>query len=207
MSAAIQVVKDTATPALADLVARIRPARLGAVLGRAGANLIKRHLESLPANKRGWPTTNFWKDASRSTSSAPDPTGATITINKLGFRQRLAGGLIKPVNAKALAIPISPVSYGHLPSDFPGLFLLKTPKGAYLVQRDGAPEGKELKADRVKRRKGMGGNFKRRQQGKLNFLFKLSGGVNQRGNPAVLPSDAQFEAELTAELAAALPPA
>ena len=206
MSAAVQVVKNTATPALANLAAHLGPYRLGMVLGRAGANLIKRHLETLPANKRGWPTTNFWKDASRSTSSAPDPTGATITINKLGFRQRLVGGMIKPVNAKALAIPIDAVSYGHLPSDFPGLFLVKTKKGAYLAQQQGV-EGKETKADKHKRLKGLGGNYKRREEKPLVFLFKLSGGVNQRGNPAVLPSDAQFQAELTAELAAALPPA
>lgn len=205
MNPSVTVTRDTATPTLREIIARCQPSRLGVIMGRAGANVIKRRLDALPSNKKGWPTTNFWRDASRQTTSRPLSDGAVIAIAKQGFRQRVNGGVIKPVNAKALTIPVSPVSYGHVAADFPRLFLLKTPKGAYLAQRDEAPAGKENKADRTKRRKGMGGNWKRRQTGRLNILFKLSSGVNQQPTPNALPADDVFTAALTAELDNALP--
>ncbi len=155
---------------------------------------VKRHLLANGTNKRSWPTTNFWADAARGTSWQPVDTGGkdvaiVISINKIGVRQRWKGGVIAPVRASALAIPISPVSYGHVPKDFPGLFLLKTKKGAYLVTR-GETITKASKFA-VKGRKA-GGNKSRQLKADLIFLFKLVGSVTQKPDPSCIPTGDQL---------------
>ncbi len=46
--------------------------------------------------------------------------------------------------------------------------------------------------DAFKARKAQGGNYKRRLGATLNFLFKLSSGVNQQGDTSVLPTDDEY---------------
>jgi hypothetical protein len=178
-------VEDFATPALEAKLAQCNPARLVSILGPGLTVRVQRHLLSNGINQQGWPSTHFWADAARGTTWGAQGDSVLISINKIGVRQRYYGGTIKPVKAKALAIPISPVSYGHLPSEFPGLFLLKTAKGAYLVQ-----PGRELsdKGNVIGRRRA-GGNAGRRQKASLNFLFLLSAGVTQDPDPNVIPSE------------------
>lgn len=184
-------IEDNATPAIAAKLQQVKPERLRAILGPGMTVFVQNHLLSNGTNKKGWPSTHFWADAARGTSWTADSggSGLVITINKIGVRQRYYGGTIAPVKAKALAIPISPVSYGHVPSDFPGLFLLVTKKGAYLVQY-----GQELSGagNIVQRGKNSGGNKKVRLQGTLNFLFMLVGSVDQAPDPTVIPSNDQL---------------
>jgi hypothetical protein len=92
------------------------------------------------------------------------------------------------VNVRALTIPISPVAYGHRAADFPGLFMLKTRNGAFLVQRG---ERAGVRGQRVRSR-GLGGNVSRRLRADLNFLFLLSFGVNQEGDDTVIPTADQY---------------
>ncbi|MEI8289803.1 MAG: hypothetical protein WCH99_10045 [Verrucomicrobiota bacterium] len=187
MSLAFKVdVTDHATPAIEAKLAQCSPARLRAIVGPACARHVRSHLLGNGTNKRGWPSTHFWADAARSTSwfaNAGDQL-VIISVNKIGVRQRYYGGRIAPVKAKALAIPISPVSYGHVPSDFTGLFLLKTKKGAYLCDRG---EQVSEKTGRLGRRQ-VGGNKSRQLKSNLVFLFKLAGSVTQAADPSVVPS-------------------
>jgi len=188
MSTAYKVsVTDNATPAIDAKLAQCSPARLRAIVGPACAKHVRTHLLGNGTNKRGWPSTHFWPDAARSTSWFANASDSTviISINKIGVRQRYYGGTITPVKAKALAIPISPVSYGHVPADFPGLFLLRTKKGAYLCQ--GGSSEKNTRG-RVRGQKLAGGNKSRRQTAALTFLFKLVGSVTQTGDQSVVPS-------------------
>jgi len=186
--------KDEVTPALKGMTASLSPERLAARIGPAVQDLVEKHLAGLGPNKEGWPSTGFYEKFARNVRWGPQPDGVFVGIlpviikgRWVGLRQRVFGGDIKPVYAKALAIPISPVSYGHWPSEFPGLFMIKTPKGAYLVQygsgvnATGEPSRKGAKAQ--------GGNYQRRQKAAINFLFKLSFGVSQEGDREVLPSD------------------
>ena len=179
-------VTDNATPALEAKLAQVQPGRLANILGPGLTVYVQDHLRGNGTNKRGWPTTNFWADAARGTSWSAADGGLVISINKIGVRQRYYGGPIAPVKAKALAIPISPVSYGHLPSDFPGLFLIKTATGAYLVQRN---EAVSEKTGRTVGKTGTGGNAGRRIKSNLTFLFMLSAGVNQAPDETVIPSE------------------
>ena len=146
------------------------------------------HLVSLGTNSRNWPTTNFWARAAKSTSWSSSGNTVLVSVNQIGVRQRYFGGTISPVKAKALAIPISPVSYGHVPRDFQNLFLLVTKKGAYLCQYG---EAISEHGNVVKGRK-LGGNGGRRKRAALNFLFKLVGSVTQAADASVLPTDEQF---------------
>lgn len=205
MSAAAIVTRDTATPYLVDLMGALTPQRMAAAIGPRCARFTQQWLRALGTNKYGWPSTNFWARAAKGTSWAPVDEGALISINQIGVRQRWLGGHIAPVNAQALAIPISPVSYGHVPSEFPGLFLLRTKKGAYLVQHGGGI-GAGSKAQRMRTKRGMGGHAMSRADSSLNFLFKLSSGVNQAGDPRVMPSRDGLAWEAKTALLAAIKP-
>ncbi len=192
MSVAIRTVisRDTASPAVRARIAALTPQRLSAAIGPAVATLVREHLRGLGQNKRGWPTTHFYARAARAVSWIAESLGALISITLLGIRQRFHGGHIAPVIARALAIPINPVAAGHVPKDFPGLFLMQTKTGAYLVQAQGAGEsgGKGF----IGRMRSMGGHAARRIRASLNFLFVLKAGVDQAPDPNVLPSRASI---------------
>ncbi len=190
-------VRDGASDFLKKKIDSLAPEKLAAKVGPALQDLTREHLGSLPANKKGWPSTNFYDQFVDKVQWFPAENGlvvaifpATIHGRQVSLNQRFHGGPITPKTAKFLAIPISPVSYGKVPSDFPGLFLLKTKKGAYLVQsgEQDTPKGRS----KTKRSRDAGGNFRRRRQAKLNFLFKLKASVNQKPDPAVVPSEDEY---------------
>ena len=198
MSIALNIsIQDNATPAIAEKMAKCKPERLRAVIARPLVEFWRDRLYSLGKNKRGWPSTGFYERAARSVTQRPVDSGKVIGLvisaDQIGLRQRWKGGRIKPVYRQALAIPISPVSYGKQPKDFPNLFLLKTPKGTYLVQ-----QGEEFKTDKRGRTRlggigrAGGGNSQRRQRAALNFLFKLSMGVYQKPDDRVVPTADEF---------------
>lgn len=184
VSANITVTRDTATPELERILDKTAPDKLARTIAEPLEGYWRRHLAALPSNKRGWPSTGFWEQASRAVVGSPEGGTVMLRCNKQGVRQRYHGGTISAVNAKALTIPISPVSYGRRASEFPGLFLLKTKKGAYLVQR-----GEAIGATGNTKAAGRGGNNDRRQRANLIFLFKLMQSVDQDANPAVIPGD------------------
>ncbi len=186
---AVEIKSDTATPAIAALLERTQPERLVRIIGDPLRGFWRDHLKRLPRNARGWPSTGFWEEAADSVNAIPDGDTLILRADKQGLRQRFYGGVIEPRHARMLTIPISPVSYGHRASEFPGLFLLRTGKGAYLVQ-----QGFEISAktgNMVRKRK-QGGNASRRRAASLQFLFKLSSGVVQAPNPDVVPSHDEF---------------
>jgi hypothetical protein len=182
-------VEGLATPALNAKLAKIDPDHLAAKIRGPLEEFWRDRLKSLGTNKRGWPSTKFYERAARSVVAQRTEGGVMLIANQLGLRQRWKGGTISPVHAKALTIPISPVSYGKVPKDFPDLFLLKTLKGAYLVQHG---EQVSEKTGRTIGLKNGGGNSARRLRGALNFLFKLVGSVEQEGDDRVVPTNAEF---------------
>jgi len=186
----LRVRSDEITPSLHELREEMGVARLLNAIGPTAAQLTREHLRSKPGNKRGWPSTRFWTRAARATSHARTTNSVVISINQIGVRQRYHGGPILPVKAKALTIPISSKSYGRKVKDFPDAFLLKTKKGAYIVRR-----GEQIseKTGRIKRGAGKGRPAKR-VSAFLEFLFKLSFGVNQEADPTVLPAEAELHA-------------
>lgn len=185
MSVALQVqLRGNVTAAIEQRLEKLQPDRLNQLLSEPLRVFWRNRLKGLGKNKRGWPSTGFWESAARSVQAVTVPGGLLLSVNKVGVRQRAYGGVIKPQRARALTIPISPVSYGHRASEFPGLFLLKTKKGAYLVQH-----GQQISSTgKTEPRQKAGGHSRRRLRSGLVFLFKLSQGVTQTGDDRVIPT-------------------
>jgi hypothetical protein len=175
----VLIVTDQASAPLEKKVAALSSERVAKVAGPRLREFTRDHIKRLPKNKKGWPSTGFWEDAARGCTwevigdVASRQHAVLIRVNKVGFKQRYYGGPIRPVSAKALTLPISPKAYGKSASEFPGLFLMVTRKGAYLVRYAGGTTAK--------------GRFKK-QLSTLEFLFKLSPGVMQKGNRDIVPS-------------------
>ena len=96
------------------------------ILAQAGArgvsNLIVRHLRGRPANRRGFPSSNYWADAADSVSVVPSGgSSATVEIAKEGVALHYEGGTVLPRDGgKALAIPLAAQVYGKNPSEWSG---------------------------------------------------------------------------------------
>lgn len=171
------------------LGAALTPAQMAAAAGPAVHRTVFDHIAKLGPNRRGWPTTRFYGRAARATTWQAVADGLVVTVAQIGFRQRYYGGVIRPTRRRMLAIPISPVSYGKVPADFPGLFLLPTRKGVYLVQHG---EGVSATGNIVRGKFGRDANERRRRRAALNFLFKLKAFVVQAGDKTILPNDADL---------------
>jgi len=190
----IRIVNDTATPALREFMAGMTPERFAGRVGPKVQELVEVHLAALGPNSKGYPSTGFYEKFARNVRWTPDARGVLIGIlpaivngRQVGLALRVFGGTITAQTVDMLAIPISPVSYGHVPSDFPNLFLLKTVKGAYLCQR--GQQVSEKTGRMIHAGRGQGGNAGRRVAADLVFLFKLQASVTQEGDLDVLPSD------------------
>lgn len=186
MSIAFDIkVQDYATPAIAAKLAVLQPREWMPHALESVKVLWRNQLAALPDNKHGWPSTGFWERGARSiTAAMTSPTAGAVTADHQGLRQRWLGGPIKPVNAGALTIPIASESYGKRASEFANLKLVVLKKGAFLAQSLFQKVGR-TKAGKLSRR-GKQRVFERQQ---LKFLFKLSKGVDQEGNPLVVPTE------------------
>jgi hypothetical protein len=194
MSVALQIntFERGASDAVRELERELNPTKLSAVYGPRLREQTRDHLKQLPRNKKGWPSTNFWEQAARATRWEPRGAGVVaIVVDKIGVRQRYMGGPIRPQTAKALTIPISPLSYGKTAKDFPGSFILSTRKGAYIVMY-GSADGKPTKPESGRKR------ARTALRATLIFLFKLSGGVDQKPDKGVLPTPAEYRATIFA---------
>lgn len=175
------------------------PAVMLLAAGREVGNRLKKHFqekEMTNANRLGGRRQHFWLAVARTingagNTEAPKVSGNTVTvsINDPRFAQKVYGGRIIPKEKQALTIPLTPEAYGKTVQDFPGAFLLKTPKAAYIVKL-----GENITVtgmiSRAKR-----GEFKGKRAS-LNFLFKLVPFVDQDADPTALPPKTELEAAI-----------
>lgn len=108
------------------------------------ARLVQRHLRTRDASNAhtypdGGRRSHFWRKAAESVTFSGDADNMSVTVTHQGVRLHYAGAPdgIKPVNAKALAIPAAGVAYGRLPREFNDLHVVvfKGKGKAALVQR------------------------------------------------------------------------
>jgi hypothetical protein len=212
MSVAISVdiVSDEASPALEALHDVLDPEVLHDAIAKSSEIVVRRHLRENGPNKKGWPTTRFWQRAAALTTSRSDEDAAVVSVNLEGVRQRYHGGPIYPVNKRALTIPISREAYGKVASDFDNAFLIETPKGKFIVRpnpkynKEAVKRAKKREANEYKRilkmtdkqldryiaKQKKGPSQKRiESHQRLQWLFLLSDGVNQKPDPSVIPDD------------------
>jgi hypothetical protein len=95
------------------------------------ARLVQRHLRMRDDTHahtypEGGKRSHFWRKAAQAVSFDGSPDEISVTIAHEGARLRYAGAPygIRPVNAKALAIPASGMAYGRSPREFFGLRLV-----------------------------------------------------------------------------------
>lgn len=114
---------NAATPKLIALREGLSPARINPRIATAVARVIFDHLAAKESsgNKNGWPSQHFYARAAKSITASSDAVAAYVSINIQGFRQRLEGGTIKPVEKKMLAIPARAEASGRRPEEFGNL--------------------------------------------------------------------------------------
>lgn len=116
MSVSLKVdVQDRATSVLVETERLLQPAAVAKVAGRAGFNYVHGHfltLDRTRPNKMGGERTHFFSQAARSTNFKSDASGANVSVNHVGIRQRIEGGVIKPREAQFLTIPATAAAYG-----------------------------------------------------------------------------------------------
>jgi hypothetical protein len=188
--AGVTIVLDTATPLLSRLRDEAARGDLVLVGGRAAGQLVRDHLVQLNTERHRY-GRGYYAQAAQSVTVTKVGQGAAISITQTGFRQRLFGGPIDPVNSKFLTIPASPEAYGRRAGEFPDLEMTKTmdENGTLrwaLVRRPSTPI-------RFQHRKQADGSIKTKIVPGLTrgaeVMFWLVAHVNQEPDPTVLPAD------------------
>ena len=201
-----EVVRDTATPELRRLIANVNPHRLATDIGSRGLKLVQRNFFSLGKNKKGWPTTHFWKRAAEASNVQVGADFAIISANQIGLRQRIEGGDIAPVHAKMLAIPAVPDAYGKRAAEYGNNlkfgFALDPESGKMrpaLVE----PEATSIKIGKVRKNGSRSIKPTSTTTAKI-AIFWLLAHVHQEPNPEALPSDEEFSNMIDQSIAAVL---
>lgn len=124
---------DGATPALREAVNQLTFAKAQKVAAAAVRVRIRTHLaeRQRQPNKQGWKKQDWFKRARDRVEVKEGPQGSYVSIDLPGFAMRYTGNpaVILPVNAKALAIPISAAAYGRRPAEFKDLVFVPVLRG------------------------------------------------------------------------------
>lgn len=175
-------IDDQATPLLRGLPTDLERQKIQAIIGRAGVNVIRKHLftlDRLRPNELGGRRTHFYGRAARSTNFSTDKKSVNISINQQGFAQRFFGGKISAVNSKFLTIPAHRKAHGRRAKEFDDLEVAFGKRGPVaLVQRRQTTLRKTGKG-RLAKGKRIGG--------KVFFWLKES--VVQKADPTVIPTE------------------
>ena len=107
---------------------------LAQAAGRGVSNAVKGHLVERDSRGRsdGLPRTGYYGDAASGVTTEVSGSRAVVTIHKEGVALHYYGGVVYPVDAKALAIPKSIKGAGKRPAEADSdrtKFALVWPKG------------------------------------------------------------------------------
>lgn len=176
MPVTINILRDTATPALKRMIADSGRPLLAALGKRLEVDLRQYFkLRGQKPNKRGWPTQHFWDRRIRNSTalSSVTDTAATVTIADPAFAAHYFGGVIRPKEKQFLAIPLRAEAYGIRPGSglIAGLFLVRRKKALYLALRESG-------------------------EGALRLYYILVKRVTLPRDPEALPAQSQIDASL-----------
>jgi hypothetical protein len=118
-------ISENSKPPLRRLTVAIQERTVDREIGRAVVQLIKDNFHALPSNRHNFPSTGFWQRAAEATRYDLVPDGVQISVNQIGVRQRLLGGVINPRRGRFLTIPAIAETYGHAPADFGPLKIVR----------------------------------------------------------------------------------
>lgn len=165
-----------------------RPKPILQAAARVIRRLLQRHFrerEKTP-NALGGRRTHWWAAASRATQIASvTDTEAVVSISQPGMALKVYGGVVRPVQAKALTIPIHAEAYGRRARTvelLTGMKLFKVkPKGSkntFLARSTGDDQ--------------------------IRLLYLLASSAKVRPDPNALPNRSQMEREALAAAEAQL---
>jgi len=175
LNTSVEVI-ERARPPVRELTLALKNGAANPAIGRAVVALLRKHFLALPPNKRGFPTTHFWRRAARATTFDFARDWVRVSVKQVGVRQRLLGGPINPVRANFLTIPAIAEAYGHRAREFSGLEMLRGPFGMH-----GRQPGLALARQDEKPKSGDSG-------GPQGVYYWLVRGVLQAPDPSVLPT-------------------
>jgi len=192
----IEITRDEATPALRRLQEHLDGVDMRDAMARGTALLVRNHLDELNTTRGhqgGGRRTNMYAAASRQTTHELIDDGFRVAIAHEAIGLRYFGGVVRPVNAKLLAIPVDPShpgadpeaadAYGESPRKFHHLRLVmfgKTGKGA-LIARNRTNITRD-------RRKSTSTNY-RGESIHGGLFYWLVPEATHKPDPAVLPTD------------------
>lgn len=122
---------DTATPFMLQKVKQIRQERVNKQIGLAGRLALvefftKKNAEMKSATsthqgnpKLGHSRPGLFEKFARATSYTATPSSVTLSVTHPAIRQRVKGGVIKPVRRKYLTIPARAAAYGKSAREAP----------------------------------------------------------------------------------------
>jgi hypothetical protein len=138
---------------LEDYALRVRNRRgLMAVLGAEGVRQVQANFQKLEGrgNRLGAPSTGYYTDAARLTSSqVTSDFAATVSINKVGIRLHSLGGEVTPVTKKWLTIPAIPAAHGRKAESFGNTLWLMKKQGVPIALARTIGEPKDHKFEVV----------------------------------------------------------
>lgn len=168
-------VKVTGVPATLQMLKKLgsvgaSPAFIQAVLTGEIAELIAENFRKLNASRNRHGSNFYEKEGVQRIQ--PDPTTGKIVVASRLVAHKLRGGVIRPRNAKSLAIPISAAAYG------------RTPKGGQIAGLTLVVSHRSRKAFLATKN----------PDGTIRQLhYALVKSVQQRAQPEVLPSKSEIE--------------
>lgn len=200
----IEVFKDSATRALTELQDFARKPTARRRAAKACAVTVREHIMALGPNKRGWPSTGFYKAVAGDGVTVAESGGDfTIKIEHPdipgAMAQRYYGGTIKAKD-HLLTIPARQEFYGHRAREFDNLKFGMFGKGGakfLYVDKGGTRQDANWNTNKPvkwKAKKGLGA------RAEMMIAYWLKDEVTQDPNPNVIPDDAQMAETVLASL-------
>ena len=194
------VLEDTATPALDRVRGFLQSEEAQQVIGYAGRNVVREHLQDLEDTRSGasgGPASHYYGSARRATNfRIIDDTAVEINVSQVGMRLHFYGGTVEAgkgissatgAPTKYLTIPAAPEAHGRKASDFDLL----------LVWANGRPVALAL-AETTEKMTARGGLKAVRKAGKIMFTLRES--VTLQPDPTVMPTTEDFSEAITERL-------
>lgn len=171
---------------------------IAAVASRGVANRVREnfdHLERTRPNKKGFPRTHLWSQFRRATQNPTAIGGGwlAVAVNHVAVAQRLFGGPIRPVNADFLTLPATAEAHGKRAREFNNLEFGIAPDpelGGAL--RPALIEAQSQAVSFGRRKKDGTRTVKPGELRGGRVYYWLARMVNQRPDPAVLPTEAEL---------------
>lgn len=180
---------DGVSEALATARTALAGVNLNPVLARSATNKTRSHLFALDAsraNTMGGARTHFYGQCARGTGSGILPDGFFVSINQVGYRQRLEGGTIRPRASKMLTIPARAEAYGKRALEFNNLRVAMFKSGAMALvttPRTGGYAKASKKGVKLSKAAKMPGLV----------MYWLVRSVYQGPDPSVMPSESDYQ--------------